>query len=293
MRASDASAGCLLRVGPDGFRLEADLSVAVRGLPEAPGDLRTRVEASGGRARVLTRLGSYGAPSPLVAVALTTLAGSAARRGVLVVLTASGNFLLRTEEGGSLRPLTSEELTATLAALGPSEAVFVTADAGVSLRDVTSWLRSLSPALAGRVALATVLPEDARAPEETSPDDGDPLCDGLPELAADAPIGTLEAAPVRDALALLVPAAQACVATSASGLGGLVRLAFRVETDGHVQHACVVEDATDDPTLRRCLALALRSTVFPRPTGGAVDFELPLRLEIERDPAHAQRPICE
>lgn len=293
MRASDADAGCLLRVGTEGYRLEADLSVAVRGLADAPTGLAARAETSAGRARVLTRLGSYGAASPFVAVALTTIAGSARREGVLVVLTRAGAVLLRTGEGGSPLVVPTAEAVTALSALDPGDAVFVTADADLSLRTLASFLRSLPATLAGHLALAAVLPEDARLPEAHGEGDGAPLCDALPELAADAPVGDLDAAAVRTSLSSLVPAAQACVATSASGLGGLVRVAFRIDADGHVRTACVTEDATGDGTLRSCLVGALETLVFPPPSGGAVDVELPLRLELERDPAHTQRALCE
>ncbi|MFO0685474.1 MAG: AgmX/PglI C-terminal domain-containing protein [Sandaracinus sp.] len=295
MRASDASAGCLLRESADGYRLEADLSVAVRGLAEAPSGLGARAEASGGRARVLTRLGSYGGPSPLVAVALTTIAGATPRAGVLVILTASGAYVLRAGQGGGGSPdrIVSARVVESVSALADDEAVFLTAEPSLPLRELAALLRALPATLAGRVALAAVLPEDARAPEEASAPDGAPVCDALPELAEDASVGDLDAAAVRSSLSQLVPAAQACVATSASGLGGLVRVAFRIDPDGHVRTACVTEDATGDATLRTCLVGALESLVFPAPSGGAVDVELPLRLEVERDPAHTQRPLCE
>lgn len=298
MRASDSDAGCLLRPRPDGYDLAADLSVAVRGLPPAATGLRARVAGSGGRARVLTRLGSYGTSSPLVAVALTTLAGAPTRTGLLVVLTRSGAHVLRTDASAGMREAPSLEEASSLvdaAARGSSDVVFVTADGDVPLSDVAGFLRGLDASLDGRVALAAVLPEDARAPEDAAPAiDVAPVCQGLPALPDDAPTGEVDPADLRAALSSsLVPAAQACVATSASGLGGLLRVAFRIGPDGHVIDACVTEDVTGDATLRACLLDAVRALALPRPSGGAVDVELPLRLELAQDPPHHQRALCE
>lgn len=295
-RDSDSDAGCLLRRAGGSLALAADLSVAVRGLPAAESALGARAEASGGRARVLTRLGSYGAPSPFVAVALTTIAGSAERRGLLVVLSEHGAHVLRTDAASAApRVETSlDDARALAQAASPDVAVFVTADADVPLSTVASFLGHLD-ALAGRVALAAVLPEDARAPEDAATTGAAaPTCEELPPLADDAAVGDVDPAELRTTLSSsLVPAAQACVATSASGLGGLVRVAFRIGEDGHVSEACVTEDATGDGTLRACLVDALRAIAFPRPRGGAVDVELPLRLELADDAAHHQRPLCE
>ncbi len=294
-RASDSEAGCLLRVADaGGFVLEADLSVAVRGLPDAPRDLAARAETSGGRARVLTRLGGYGAPAPLVAVALTTIAGVPERTAALVVMTSRGVVVLRTDTAGDAHPVDLEAAVASVASIDVAS-VFVTADASVSLTDFARLLAALSsPALEGRVAIAVILPEDAHAPVEgeSASAPGAALCEGLPTLADDAAIGDLDPSALRGSLDSLRPAAQACVATSASGLGGLVRVAFRIAADGHVREACVIEDGTGDATLRACLVAALETMSFPAPTGGAVDVELPLRLDLTEDAAHHQRALC-
>src|SRR6478736_9797193 len=47
-RASDSDAGCLVRSTGSGFVLEADLSVAVRGLPGAATAIGERIHGSGG-----------------------------------------------------------------------------------------------------------------------------------------------------------------------------------------------------------------------------------------------------
>lgn len=293
-RASDSDAGCLVRRTASGFVLEADLSVAVRGLPAAATDLAARAEASGGRARVLTRLGGYGGASRFVAVALTTIAGSATRTGALLVQTRGGVFVLRTDEAGDARAVDVATAIARLASMDVGS-VFVTADADTPLSDLVALLAALPSSLDGRIALAAVLPEDAVAPADDASTSAPvaALCEGLPTLPDDALVGDLDASTLRASLSSLVPAAQACVATSASGLGGLVRVAFRVGQDGHVSEACVVADATGDPTLRACLVDALEALTFPAPVGGTVDVELPLRLELERDAAHHQRAVCE
>jgi hypothetical protein len=290
-RASDSDSGCLVRSIGVGFVLEADLSVAVRGLPEAPSAIGDRLHGTNGRVRVLTRLGSYGTASPLVAVALTTLPGVSPRTGALLVQTHAGVYVLRTDAASETRPVDPAVAIAQLAALDVAS-VFVTADADVSLVDFVSLLAALPSSLDGRVAIAAMLPEDAQAPGEAT--DAAPeaaICDGLPvdEMA----VGDLSTESLRASLGALVPAAQACVATSASGLGGVVRVAFRVGVDGHVSAACVREDATGDAILRACLVAAVSTLSFPAPTGGAVDVELPLRLEVERDAAHHQLAVCE
>jgi hypothetical protein len=292
-RASDSDAGCLVRTEPTGgYTLEADLSVAVRGITEAPTDVRARVEAHRGSVRVLTRLGSYGGASPLVFVALTTLAGTAQRTGVVLVVTAAGVHVLRTGEASDPRALDVQHAIDSLTSMDVAS-VFVSASASVPLADVAALLRALPASLEGRVALATLLPEGATLPEDGGADDAAPLCaDGLPPLADDA-IGEADAASLHTSLSALVPAAQACVATSASGLGGLVHVAFRIAPDGHVHEACVIDDATGDATLRACLVAALEAITFAAPTGGSVDVELPLRLELEHDAAHHQRAICD
>ena len=293
-RASDSEAGCLLRVSPSGFVLDADLSVAVRGLTEAAVDLGERIGAHHGAVRVLTRLGSYGAASPLVAVALTTIAGVPRRTAALLVLTSRGVYVLRTDATTDTTPLDVAHAATSIASLDVAS-VFVTANADISLGDFAALLRALPASLEGRLAIATMLPDGAQAPDPASTEGADaaPICSGLDELAEDAPIGDLDAATLRTSLSALVPAAEACVATSASGLGGLVRVAFRVEPDGHVRQACVTDDATDDGTLRACIVTAIEAIVFPRPTGGSVDVELPLRLELAHDAAHHQRALCE
>ena len=292
-RASDSDAGCLLRHTSSGFVLEADLSVAVRGLDAAASDLGARVETSAGRARVLTRLGGYGGPSPLVAVALTTTAGAPSRTGALLVQTAAGVYVLRTDVASAPAAMDLEAAAAAVRSMDVAS-VFVTADANVSLVDVARLLAALPSSLEGRVALAAVLPEDARAPEDAAPPpttDSAICADGLPPLPDDAAVGDLDADAVRAGLSSLVPAGQACVATSASGLGGVVRVAFRIDATGHVGAACVREDATGDATLRACLVAALEALSFPAPSG-AVDVELPLRLEVAHDAAHHQRALC-
>ncbi|MDQ3033968.1 MAG: hypothetical protein M3Y87_16245, partial [Myxococcota bacterium] len=69
----------------------------------------------------------------------------------------------------------------------------------------------------------------------------------------------------------------------------LVAIAVRIAADGRVREACVMEDATGDPSLRACLVRAARELAFD-PPGGVVDFALPLRLEAGR--AQRQAPVC-
>jgi hypothetical protein len=289
-RASDGDAGCLVRVVPSGFVLEADLSVAVRGLTGVPNDLGDPIEVHHGSTRVLTRLGSYGAPSPLTLAALTTLAGSPDHSAIVLALTPRGVYVLRTDAANDLRPI---DVAHAVAAAPADATVFVTASAAMPMTDVVALLRALGPR-DGRIALAALLPDGATMPADAASADEAPICaDGLPPLPDDAPVGEADPASLRASLSVFGPAAEACVATSASGLGGLVRIAFRIGPDGHVRDACVSEDRAGDATLRACIVEAVRAVAFPAPTGGSVDVELPLRLDVEHDAAHHQRALCE
>jgi hypothetical protein len=295
-RDSDADAACLVRAGGDGYRLEADLAVAVRPLPVPPDDLDARMESERGPVRVLARFGAYGgdpaARTALVAVN-TTLPPT---RGVAlaIVLTDRGAYARRSDQAGGERDASRAEWVLERAAWSEVDLVAITAEAGVPVRALVELMERIPETMAGRVTLAVVLEAGTRLPDAPVIQAGEraELCpDGLPELAEDAPLGDLPADRIRGALDPLRSAAELCVGTSAGpgAAGGRVSLAVRIGPDGRVTDACAMEDSTGDAELRACLSRAARELAFDAP-GGYLDFALPLALE----PGRAQRqiPVC-
>jgi hypothetical protein len=293
LRASDSDAGCLLRTTGAGFRIEADLAVAVRPLPEVATDLDARLEHAPGPVRVLTRYGSYGESGQLGASALTTTAPPREPVATLLVQTDRGVYLRYTDHpASSAGPLP----IATIAtALAGSSTVFVTAEGGVALTDLRELLAALPAGLAGHVGLALLLSDDTRLPAvaATSTVEDVALCEGgLEPLPDDAPVGDLGTERLLAGLAPLRSAGEICVGTSTGtgARGGRVVVDVRIGAGGNVSAACIREDETGDATLRACLVHALRSLVFDDP-GGVIDFELPLVLAPGL--SHRQRALCE
>jgi hypothetical protein len=289
LRDQDSSAGCLLRTAP--WRLEADLAAAVRPLPEPPPSLTARLE----RVAVLTRYGAIGdrgaadgASAPLGLVAFTTTRPSAGAPAAVLVVTARGLWLGRTD-----RARFDEIDRSRLATLDDGQSLlFVTAHAGVPLRQLAEALAAL-PSMPGRIALAVALPGETRLPEPTPPTaETAPRC-GLTALPDDAPLGELSLEALRSGVAPLVERARLCAGTTegAGALGGRVVVSMRIDTSGRVIEACVSEDETDDGVLRACLAGAARELLFDAPSGGSVDVALPMR--IEPGLAHRQRALCD
>ncbi len=284
LRDQDSSAGCLLRLGPPA-RLEADLAAAVRPLPEPPPALEERL----GEVAVLTRYEAFGrADAPLQLAAFTTSRPPRGRAVGVLAITRSALFLGRTGAGERFRELDR----ARLATLDDGvSALFVTADAGVSVRRLAEVLAALGP-MAGRVGLAVALPEGVRRPEGELPEDETaPLCE-LPE-PSDEGVGELARDALARGVAPLGERVPACTGgTSGAGArGGRVVLQFRVDADGRVREACVVEDETDDGVLRACLLRAARELSFPAPVGGSLDVALP--LSIRPADAFQQRALCD
>ena len=284
-RDQGSDAGCLLRRGARGFRLEADLAVAVRPLPEAPADLEERLASDLGPVNVLTRWGAYGsgdAARPSFVAVTTTLPPLREPARVWVV-TADGVIVRASNATATSPDAVALDAAATML---PTDlgALFITAEPTLPLARLADVLARVPDALAGQVALAVALdagtrlpaPPEARAPEE------DAYCPGgLPPLPEDAAEGDIRPADMISSLGPLRQGASICVgATQGPGAaGGRVVLAFRVGPDGTVSESCVVEDATNDPSLRSCLARATRTIAFPAPRpAGFVDAQLPLLL---------------
>lgn len=294
-RDQDAAAACLVRASASGYRLEADLAVAVRPLPAPPAELDARMEAERGPIRVLTRFGTYGAEhaqSGLVAIN-TTLPPS---RGVALafVLTDRGLYARRSDAPGGERDASRPEWILARVPWTEIDLLAITAEAAVPIASLVELLAAIPTSMAGRVTLAVVLEEGTRLPEPAAidPGEGAELCpQGLPELAESDPLGDLPADRIRDALGPLRTGAELCVGTSTGpgASGGRVSMAVRIGPEGRVSDACVIEDTSGDPQLRACLARAARELSFD-PPGGYLDFTLPLALEPGR--AQRQAPLC-
>jgi hypothetical protein len=293
LRDSDSDAGCILRTTTSGFRIDADLAVAVRPLPEVPEDLDELLAHTPGPVRVLTRYGSYGDTGQLGASALTTTMPPRDPVATLLVLTDRGVYLRHTDHPEtSAGPLT---IDAVRAAVSASTTVFVASEAGVALTTLRSLLAALPEGLDGHVGLALTLAEGTRLPDAPTlqPAEELALCEGgLPVLADDVVSGDLSSAQVLAGLAPLRSAGEICVGTSTGtgARGGRVVVDVRIAAGGNVSSACVREDDTDDATLRACLVHALETLTFDDP-GGVIDFELPLVLAPGL--SHRQRAICD
>lgn len=294
LRDQDSSVGCLLRGGA-GFRLEADLAVAIRPLPAPEADLDARM-ASDGPARVLTRYGAYGESDELGLVALTTTApprGSVVDAvGLVIVITDRGAYARRTDAAfGAVTPRPIDELIGVLP-FSEVSTTFVTAEAGVPLSTVYDALRLLPSTLAGDVGLAVALERGVVLPDRIALEEEEaPLCEELP--ATDAPSSeTFGASDLRAGIARLSGPVAICVGTTPGpgARGGRMELMARVVDGGTVAEACIRADDTGDAHLRACVLRAARALVFSDPHG-VVDFAVPLVLEAGT--IHRQRAVCE
>lgn len=293
-RDQESNAGCLLRPG---FRLEADLAVAVRPLPAAPEDLDEQLAHASGPVNVLSRFGLYGVgePSAPTFAAITSTLPPRREPAVVWVLTDQGVHVRSSDGSMVYGPLSPEELAAPSADVG---ALFVTAESNVSLERLAEVLARIPPQLAGRIALAVALAPGTRLPEAPaevqSADEDAGLCpEGLPELTEEVALGDLCPELIVERLEPLRRGAESCVvgARGPGAAGGRVVLAMRIGPDGRVQEACVRDDETGDPELRECLVRAARSVVLPAPNPpGVVDVELPLALAPL--PIQRQAPLC-
>jgi hypothetical protein len=298
LRDQDADAACLLRAGEHGFRLEADLAVAVRPLPAPEDDLDARLAATRGPVAVLTRSGIHGrieAPLGVVSIA-TTLPGAHATALVLF-LTDQGLYVRRSDREDGERDASRIDWALSRAGWDELGLVAVVAEAGVPLAAIADLLGRLPESLAGRVTLGVALAAGTRLPAAPQVAGDDvvataEVCEGgLPELAESDPIGELAPDRIRAGLQPLARAAEVCVGTTtgAGAAGGRATITARIAPDGRVAAACVSDDSSSDATLRACLVAATRQLAFDPPSG-FVDFALPLALEPGR--AHRQTAIC-
>lgn len=303
-READSDRGCILAGrGGEPWRLEGDLSVAVRPLPDAPSDLDERVPEPGdrGKVRVLTRWGQLDpAARELALVAFTSTPPLRASSAVALLLTDQGVYLRRVGPASvePFGPLSVDQAGARLqSALGDAAPpVFVTAEAGVDLGRLRTLLHWLPESVHGATALAVPLAPETRIPDpSTRRDDDTGLCpDGLPEPAADASEGSLSSEQLLGALTPLREGSRACFdsATGEAATGGRLVVHLRVGPDGEVTEVCFPEDEVADPGLRACVAEAARATRFPAPDPpGFVDAAIPLAFQ--PDDSLRQQPLCD
>jgi hypothetical protein len=297
LRDQESEAGCLLRVGDGGTRFDADLAVAVRPLPPAPPDLDARLANDRGPVRILTRFGAYGSsPAQMGLVAIATTLPPTRGVGLALFLTDHGAYARRTDRAGGERDASRIEWILERTPWNEFDLVAVSAEATVPVTALVAFLRQLPASLAGRLTLATPLPEGTRLPDPAVVGEGaesaDLCAEGLPELPEEAAEGDLPPDRLRAGLEPLVRAAELCVGTSvgSGAAGGRVRVAMRIGPDGRVEGACVREDTTGDPTLRACLVRAAQALAFD-PPGGYLDLALPMTLA--PGAPQRQRALCE
>lgn len=301
-READSDSGCLLRGdGATPWKLEADLSVAVRPLPAAPADLDERAGDDDARVRVLTRWGQLDpAARDLVLVAFTSTPPLRATAAVTLLLTDRGVYLRRVGETEiePFGPVSVDQAGARLqTAFGDAPPpVFVTAEAGVELSRLRALLHWLPAPVHGATALAVPLAPDTRIPDpDARREDDSGLCpDGLPERPDGAGEGDLSAQQLVSSLTPLREGSRACFdnATGQAATGGRLVVDLRIGPDGTVTEVCFGEDEVGDPGLRACVAEAARATRFPAPDPpGLVDAAIP--LVFQPDDSLRQRPLCD
>lgn len=123
-------------------------------------------------------------------------------------------------------------------------------------------------------------PEPSQATEPTTPKPVEP---GIAPTGAPTR-GTLPKDVIDQKLAEANPALRACYEQSLKtkpNLGGNVSLDFVVAPDGKVAHAAAteVEGGLEDDATITCMLNELRKLEFPKPRGGRVFINYPLKLE--------------
>jgi hypothetical protein len=298
--ALDARSDCLLRVGSEGYALDAELMPALSELAEPIADVDAALAGAGGPVRVLTAWGQVGALEPdLGFAAFTALSPQSLRAPVVALLLGDAGAYLRYGDGPASEadgPLAIDAVVPRLLAQPRAQdaVLYVAAEEGTPLARLAELLRALPHDR--RIALAQLLPTGTRLPPlvaQTPP--AQQLCpDGLPEPEAASREGELDPAAAMQALAPLRDGARACLqdATGAARAGGRVVLALRVGETGAVQHACLLQDGIGDAALAACVLQSARSARLPAPTpAGFVDLHVPLSLTPE--PLPALRALCE
>jgi len=268
------------------LRVDADLAVAVRPLPEASTNLAGRLRATGGAVQVLGRWGRFGPiDAGLNVVAMTSAAPRAADRRALTLFVTHGAVHIRTTGFGLpfalMEPITNlgEAVLGVIQRLAP-DVILVTADASLSLTRVLEVGRAVSD-LGIRVGFVVLLPPETRLPPVGPSEEGSDvgLCTaGLPENPGVAE-GSRDPRALRQSLISVQALAQACMSSVGGGMTpeGVMEVLLRIGPGGAVANACAIQDGLGVPALRVCILERLRSLDFG-PADGVVDVALPLRL---------------
>ncbi len=296
---------CLLRRLPftgERIALEADLAVAVRPLPDAPGQLDKRLQSESGKVHVITLWDRIGADaSGIVMVAFTTTSPASARLPAVVLFITARGISIRhsdqTPEPNS-EPIQLNELTSVLADIASRKefALYVTADAEIPLGKLYELLATL-PHPQPEVALAVALSAGTRLPTQSKPSTRDTAVwcpQGLPELKHDAPQGNIQRSDIIAAVNAMREEAQECLsaADATAAVGGRVQVAIRVGVSGSVEKQCLIEDEIENLALAKCILSTVSALRFPPPNpSGPVDIHLPLRLAPQG--ISGQKPVCE
>jgi len=284
---------CLLARSQSAFVLAGELALAVRPLPPAPDDLDEALK-SVERVELLGAWGRHGDGNGKLALVGFT-ASAPARSAIALILTDRG-LSLRGASGTAVSPRDALDRNAALAALAAASAsepptIFVSAEAGIPLRDVYALLEVLT--LRGlEVVLSVSLSTNTTLPLPTSASARVARCaDGL--SATNAPEGSLPTSEIMAGIAPLKEHAADCLlrGDARGAAGGRLSVAFRVAADGRVQEACISSDELADPGVLACVVDLARTLSFAPPAaGGVLDLELPIVL---RASARAvQRAAC-
>lgn len=297
--ADAAAAPCLLAVRDSGYELPAELMPALSELARPADDLDAQLRVARGPVRALTAWGQAGAMEPDLAVAaFTALPPQSLRAGVVALALTDEGAYLRYGAGAASDadgPLPIAAVVPRL--LARSEAaqavLYVTAESATPLSQLAELLRLLPHGRA--VALAQLMPLGTQLPPLAAAAPPARACpDGLPEPAKGRAEGELPTEAVVAALAPLRESASGCLvnAQGAARAGGRIAIALRVDEQGAIEDACLLEDGIADAALAACVLASARVLRLPAPQPpGFVDVHLPLALTPSNEPAPA--PLCE
>ncbi|MDB4972828.1 MAG: hypothetical protein JWN48_1169 [Myxococcaceae bacterium] len=284
---------CLLMQTASDFRLQGELSSAVRPLPLPPEDLDEPLK-SAAHVELLGAWGRHGDGNGKLALAAFT--SSAPTPLAFALLLTDRGIALRSPSGSHVSPVDGLDLAGALATLSQVDperraGVFVTAEASVPLSELYRVLSGLTSS-ERQVTLAVSLAGNTALPLPLSATTKSVRCpDGL--SATSEPEGSLPASAIVEALAPLKERAGDCLSRgdARGAAGGRLTLAMRIAESGHVQEACVSTDQLDDPGVAKCVIDVAGQLVFPRPNpGGVIDIELPISLQASPQPA--QHATC-
>lgn len=292
-----ASADCVLSDTSHGYRLEAELMLALDVLPDPPVELDALLQHDHGPLALVTGWGVLGVPD--ASLVLTSFTATAPQRlrapPAALVLTDQGAYL-RTGARAALEgdgPLPPEGALQRLQAdpLFAASPLFVSAEAGIPLSALAALLQALPPERS--VAFAVALPSGTRLPAQSIESAQLACPNGLPEVDPERPEGEIDARALSAALQALQPETERCLsnASGAGRAGGAFTLALRIAAGGSAEDACILAGDVRDPSLIACVLQAVRAARFPKPSpAGFVDVHVPLRLEPTGWPE--PRPYC-